>query len=1238
MSQPQNIAFNTSPSRRGTPSTNEPIPYFSNAGADSAASADFYNMLNSSAPTAYQQTPASTHPNAPLQPATYYGQHQQAQSAQHLPYGVPPRCATGPAVETPYQNYAYSANSSYPAAYGADPYRSASVVYGGTYNGFQYSHQPVSANATAPARAPNDTAFFDQFVSSAASGAAVPQSAAVSEQPPVSTGYADGAQHGGQYATTAAYADMAYSAANMGNAMEPENAQYAGASNAAGDSANNGVVFDEASGQYYDVNSGQYYDEASATWYYPQQTMPAEALASAPAPDPQVVSAAQNVLSPEPVNAIDGAAFFDNLNDATPESVLPQSSEQNSLTSAAYEHPLNPPLVLQGALSAATEAVSSPIADDLMLAEEPPEPVQPEEPVGIAGTPTHADSGADAAAGTSQPVLDSSSQHLPSTSPAVIAGSDPLHSHVSTVGINEDTIFSTSMPEGTEVDNVPADLVSPVGDEGPTVTAEPAFPHGSAVDQFRAISAVQEVPIEANMSQATSPAYRGDAQPDYYNSGGLAENQHASAAVVPTHTDVAVVESVQEYAPSNELVDAATTSFIDTTQYYSQSYDTAPAPAAEATTTSAAAVVTAFSETSQFYNQSYGAVLEPAIEATATAGSQAETAQYYSQSYDTAPALEAAPAAATLGYDSLDPQSVHAGQGGTTPYAANYGAYGEEAMEQDAALVEHSQDQAYAEYNAHTDRYADGTGYQAVEANFQGYSDGAYATYANGYAGGYSEAATSASGVAMYSTAPNETSGMVQDMHGMANGAADSGAFLQSSSFELVGSIDKASTDPAYYERDPSMAAAGAEPSADPLGRLTARCPIAAFGFGGQLITMFPRQVQRFNDYSGGGALKIAPGMLSVQPLSQLIPQEHSAQCLLAAGLMPLLTGDTTRAALAKRRDAAIGCATALLGEPAFAGALSMEEQALYGVSIAVLRVADQPDFQKLSLDEAAAAIRPLFAERPLEAEGAMAIAQSTAGEQERVAGAGEDRPAIVHGSAAELRDLEDLLLSGRRSEAISFTRARGMWAHALIIASCTGKDDWQAIVAAYAESAMSRNLVALGAQYRLFAGLGDRAFTDASASTESDFVTAAEIGGEEQHAPAGSSAVDDWARTLALALANRTPGDDCAILALGDRLRERGQVLAAHICYVLTLHSKDIFHGTEAGPRAVLLGVDERAHSNDGTSYEMAFSRFSRFYRKPAALFLTELYELAFVLKNAPNDSAAAGTPGAAKKPAPLL
>ncbi|KAJ2335775.1 hypothetical protein GGH91_005403, partial [Coemansia sp. RSA 2671] len=262
----------------------------------------------------------------------------------------------------------------------------------------------------------------------------------------------------------------------------------------------------------------------------------------------------------------------------------------------------------------------------------------------------------------------------------------------------------------------------------------------------------------------------------------------------------------------------------------------------------------------------------------------------------------------------------------------------------------------------------------------------------------------------------------------------------------------------------------------------------------------------------------------------------------------------------------------------------------------------------------------------------------------------------ISHGSKDQLDGLEALLLRGKRIDAIDMACSQGLWTHALIIASCTGKQHWQSVVSAYTSSILQSGHPTLGIQYRMFSGLGAEALdepraryaSEQLANSDGEFVTAADIGdtkarvnGHDEHLGGSSDdhATADWVRVLSLILANRTPGDQAAILKLGDRLRDSGQVLAAHICYVLTLQSKDVFvpESLDAQPRAILLGTSEVVCSRSSNSaFEMPLSHYSRFYRKPSSIFLTELYEVAFALKTAAASDAqlVAASAGASSSP----
>ncbi|KAJ2846216.1 hypothetical protein J3B02_004467, partial [Coemansia erecta] len=253
--------------------------------------------------------------------------------------------------------------------------------------------------------------------------------------------------------------------------------------------------------------------------------------------------------------------------------------------------------------------------------------------------------------------------------------------------------------------------------------------------------------------------------------------------------------------------------------------------------------------------------------------------------------------------------------------------------------------------------------------------------------------------------------------------------------------------------------------------------------------------------------------------------------------------------------------------------------------------------------------------------------------------------PLITHGTSHQLEEIEAQLLLGNRKGAVDTACNQGLWTHALIIASCTGKELWQAVVSAYTKEVLDDNFASLGIQYRMFSGVGAGALDEPQAfgqkvhgdPARDQFITAASIGagvaaGQDISAsdqlPTDDSnaklnlcdkVTQDWVKTARFMLANRTPGDQDALMALGDRLKSEDRVVEAHICYSLTQKSKDLFmpESADSQPRVILLGASEtmRNHGLGGSSFGMAMSRHSYYYRSPWAIFCTELYELLLAL-----------------------
>ncbi|KAH0644165.1 hypothetical protein KY284_032049 [Solanum tuberosum] len=94
---------------------------------------------------------------------------------------------------------------------------------------------------------------------------------------------------------------------------------------------------------------------------------------------------------------------------------------------------------------------------------------------------------------------------------------------------------------------------------------------------------------------------------------------------------------------------------------------------------------------------------------------------------------------------------------------------------------------------------------------------------------------------------------------------------------------------------------------------------------------------------------------------------------------------------------------------------------------------------------------------------------------------------------------------------------------------------------------------------------------------------------------------LDDWEENLAVITANRTKDDELVLIHLGDCLwKERSDIVAAHICYLVAEANFEQYSDTA---RLCLVGADHL--------------KFPRTYASPEAIQRTEIYEYSKVLGN---------------------
>lgn len=167
---------------------------------------------------------------------------------------------------------------------------------------------------------------------------------------------------------------------------------------------------------------------------------------------------------------------------------------------------------------------------------------------------------------------------------------------------------------------------------------------------------------------------------------------------------------------------------------------------------------------------------------------------------------------------------------------------------------------------------------------------------------------------------------------------------------------------------------------------------------------------------------------------------------------------------------------------------------------------------------------------------------------------------------------LSALLLRGDRESALRLASERKLWAHALIIASRISPQSWTTVVNEFALTELhvqSEASESLKFAYQSFVG-------GAPQSTATPIIrkhaNTSLVIGESSDYP-----LRNWRKSLAGILNNRGVSDDLAIASLGKALSARGDVYAAHFCYLMCSQPS---LGPVDDPRAVysLIGLRDIA------------------------------------------------------------
>ncbi|ETM02324.1 hypothetical protein L917_01189 [Phytophthora nicotianae] len=369
---------------------------------------------------------------------------------------------------------------------------------------------------------------------------------------------------------------------------------------------------------------------------------------------------------------------------------------------------------------------------------------------------------------------------------------------------------------------------------------------------------------------------------------------------------------------------------------------------------------------------------------------------------------------------------------------------------------------------------------------------------------------------------------------------------------------------------------------------------LASFGFGGNVVTMFPKRKLRLNiagsgfrnsprgpappsAFDNGGNCELRKGPVNLYRMDQLHPKDKEFEQM---DIFPgPLTENVSDEAILEYLDDRLKRSEA----PTSADEDEDENDRLL---LGILRVLvkcngklrsdpgtlnpsdpDSPEAQLITLLSESSKRRsgnqpPTFPPRKI--QSAM-------------------HPDLMLKHANELREL---LLVGDRKGAVSTAMSAHMWPEAMLIASFTDKEEYRRVLRTYLDEtyAMGDPSRAL---FMAFADQQEKSVQEPKRLLQTNIQQSSD-----------SLVLSAWVSHAQVLLANRTADTNKILTELGDRLwTEVNAVAAAHVCYLLAGIQVEAPMPTS---KIALLGGDHR------TSTE------ARFYVSPGAVQRTEVYEWA--------------------------
>ena len=382
----------------------------------------------------------------------------------------------------------------------------------------------------------------------------------------------------------------------------------------------------------------------------------------------------------------------------------------------------------------------------------------------------------------------------------------------------------------------------------------------------------------------------------------------------------------------------------------------------------------------------------------------------------------------------------------------------------------------------------------------------------------------------------------------------------------------------------------------DPLERWKG-CPIFNFGSGGNIVTSFPKQSSRFGGGQALPMIKCGPGEVKIQT-GKLLPFDEDS----ASFPGPLRSKSKKKDILEWLKKKIDHLATQIPDShsQALPDLRKCHEEKVILWRIMLVLIEHDGVIEGNSAAETAVKIvlSPELAVGNL--EGNMVYGAHT--ELVGISRSNGSQPTRSSNQVEPLEDLRRMLLKTEREKAVWHAADKGLWAHAMLIASTLPKTVSMQVVHEFVRQevrSVGDNTESLSALFEIFGGNLEQSIDQLvppSARAGLQMVSKAAGTGPTKNALDG---LDRWRETLTLVLSNRSQDDGIALIALGRLLSDFGRIEAAHTCYIFA--KKPSLFG---GPDDLQVGVALLGASHLQKPFDYG--------RDLDSILLTEIYEFA--------------------------